>query len=266
MVPIVVSLLLLVLPVPAATRTLADAAQFEAAQSEAAQLRKQIDSETSKSTNLLEGLAADLTQLRQHLHVDAASFLELGSAPVKSSTGKLTLAKAGAKKRPLDFQVAAAKMSTLGSAQMPAMLGLVRGMYDSWKEKIGVANKAEKAAKKTFEKTIADLEQTKKKAGANVECLKTYNNIENYWKRQRSISHRQYHTALKIMHAGMDKFKMVGNAMESAVEGKKLSAPEIKAILPPDVVFLQFSSWASTASSELQQSLYANKHEVPEID
>ena len=33
--------------------------------------------------------------------------------------------------------------------------------------------------------------------------IATYDRIENYWKRQRSISHRQYHTALKIMHSGI---------------------------------------------------------------
>merc|ERR1719272_2812463 len=107
------------------------------------------------------------------------------------------------------------------TAQMPAMLGLVEGMYDAWKDKIGVANKAEQKAKKTFDSTIQGLESKKKACGKDKDAMETYDKIERYWQRQREISHRQYHTALKLMHSGMEKFKMVGSAMKDAVAGKK---------------------------------------------
>ena len=72
-------------------------------------------------------------------------------------------------------------------------------------------------AKKTAEVKSLKFNDTTDIAG-------TYDRIERYWKRQRAISHRQYHTALKIMHAGMQKFKAVSAAMENAIAGKKPSA------------------------------------------
>merc|ERR1719174_872279 len=126
---------------------------------------------------------------------------------------------------------------------MPAMLGLLTGMYDSWKDKIGDANKKEQEQKKAFEKNMKDLEAKKALHKDSKDAMDTYDRIEKYWKRQRSISHRQYHTALKIMHSGMQKFKAVSGAMSNAIAGKKPSAKDLQAVgmAMPDVMLVQLS-------------------------
>jgi len=85
------------------------------------------------------------------------------------------------------------------------------------------------------------LNQKKSEVKSNANATATYDRIEKYWKRQREISHRQYHTALKIMHSGMTKFKAVEQAMQDAVAGKKPSAQDMQVIgmSAPEVVFLQ---------------------------
>merc|ERR1740133_405307 len=130
----------------------------------------------------------------------------------------------------------------MANMQMGApMLGLLDGMYENWKEKIGEANKKEHEQKVSFDKTIADLEVKKAKSKDSKDGAETYDRIEKYWKRQRSISHRQYHTALKIMHSGMQKFKGVAAVMSHAVAGKKPTAQDLQTVglAMPDVVFLQ---------------------------
>merc|ERR1712216_183795 len=84
----------------------------------------------------------------------------------------------------------------------------------------------------------------------------TYDRIEKYWKRQRAISHRQYHTALKIMHSGMQKFKAVSTAMDHAIKGKKPTAKDLQTVgmAMPDVVLLQvqeLTRWSKHASEDL---------------
>merc|ERR1719262_741218 len=114
-------------------------------------------------------------------------------------------------------------------------------MYDTWKDKIGEANKREQEQKKEFDEQISGLEAKKAKYKNDANATKTYDTIEKYWKKQRSISHRQYHTSLKIMHAGMVKFKAVQGAMQDAVEGKKPTEKDFRAIgmVEPMVVLLQ---------------------------
>merc|ERR1719311_673985 len=149
--------------------------------------------------------------------------------PVKAVVAKHADKKA-AEKPKFDPTAAVAQMDKMGPEQMPAMLGLLKGMYSSWKDKIGTANKREKEEKKKL----------KYKGDAN--ATKTYDNIEKYWKRQRDIAHRQYHTVLKLAHAGMEKFKTVMGAMQAAVDGKKPNAETMKKVESmemPDVVFLQ---------------------------
>merc|ERR1719436_1739318 len=122
---------------------------------------------------------------------------------------------------------------------MPAMIVLINGLYASYKEKIAACNRREKDQKREYDATIREMEMKKQLHDAS--AAETYNNIEKYWTRQRAISHRQYHTALKIMHAGMQKFKSVAAAMADAVAGKKPSAKDLRTIglVVPEVVFLQ---------------------------
>jgi hypothetical protein len=154
-------------------------------------------------------------------------------------------------------------LSKVGKASLPAMLGLVSEVYDGWKEKIGSANKHEKEQKKEFDATLQELEMKKNdnahKGDAN--WTETYDKIEKYWSLQRKIAHRQYHTVLKIAHAGMDKFKTVMHAMQSAIDSKKPDPKTMKKLQSmemPEVVLLQkvesLTRWSHDAISLLHDA------------
>jgi len=165
--------------------------------------------------------------------------------------------KAPLRKKGMDATTAVKEMNKLKPGQMAPMLGLLTGMYDSWKEKIGEANTHEQEQKKAYDTTIKDLEGKKAQFKGSKDAQDTYDRIEKYWKRQRSISHRQYHTALKIMHSGMQKFKAVSGAMSDAIAGKKPTAKDLQTVglAMPEVVFLQIqhlAAWTQGASEDLR--------------
>merc|ERR1719420_2137631 len=115
-------------------------------------------------------------------------------------------------------------------------------MYGSWKDKIGDANRREKEEKKAFDSNMRDLETKKAKNKDDAGWVKTFDRVERYRKLQRSIAHRQYHTVLKIAHAGMAKFRTVMGAMESAIDEGKPSKEQLKKLQSmevPEVVLLQ---------------------------
>jgi hypothetical protein len=203
----------------------------------------------ASAVSLLQDLETDLSHISKVLgaptHV--ASLMQLESAPASSAAPK-------AHKKGIDAAAAVKQMAKLKPEQMPAMLGLITGMYDSWKDKIGEANKHEQEQKKAFEKTVSDLEAKKAMYKDSKDAIATYDRIETYWKRQRSIAHRQYHTALKIMHSGMQKFKSVSAAMQHAIAGKKPTAKDLQTVgmAMPDVVLLQ--TWTKTASQEISHA------------
>merc|ERR550514_2362978 len=141
------------------------------------------------------------------------------------------------------------------------MLGLLKGMYASWKSKISAANKNEEVEKHKFEVEEASVERKKKLFKGDQNATKTYEGIENYWKKQRALSHKQYHTSLKLMHSGMEKFKTMIGAMQGAIDGKKPNKQTLEAIgmMEPEVVLLQkqvkgLANWAKGASSILRDS------------
>jgi len=256
--------LLVLCTLPAATHQLTFAAEQTELSSELSAQRTFAD-----SANLLHALEADMAHLAQAFHGprSPAALVQLQS---ELSTAPVAAAAVAAKpkvqkKKSMDATTALKamdKMDKLSPGQMAPMLGLLGGMYDSWKEKIGEANKHEQDQKAVFEKTISDLEAKKTKADGSKGALDTYDRIEAYWKRQRSISHRQYHTALKIMHSGMQKFKSVSSAMKDAIDGKKPSAKDLQAVgmAMPDVVFLQtevreLAVWTQTASEDVHTAL-----------
>jgi len=196
------------------------------------------------------------------------SFLQLAVADSPAATkGKpvkavaKTADKKAAQKPKFNPEDAVAQMDKMGPEQMPAMLGLLKGMYGSWKDKIGTANKREKEEKKDFDAEIKNLEEKKKRFKGDANATKTYDNIEKYWRRQRSIAHRQYHTVLKIAHGGMEKFKSVMHAMQAAVDGKKPDEKTMKAVQSmemPEVVLLQqvesLTRWTRGAMSGLRDA------------
>lgn len=175
---------------------------------------------------------------------------------------KALLAKSTSNAQAFSTQNALESMKGMGVAQMPAMLGLMKGMYANWKDKISMANKKEQDQKKSFEAEIARLEEKKRGYKGDVNATKMYDNMENYWKKQRNLAHRQYHTSLKLMHAGMEKMKVMIGAMGDAVAGKKPTKKEmakVEQMMPPEVVFLQrqvklFAAWAKGATSMLRDA------------
>jgi len=222
-------------------------------------------------TGLLDSLEADVAHLWKALHGSrsTASLVQLASdlKSVNASQPAKAVAKVSAKvalrkKKGIDATTAVKEMNNLkGGLQAtgPAMLGLLTGMYDSWKEKIGEANKREHEQKAEFDKTIKGLEAKKAMYKSNdTDAIATYDRIEKYWKRQRSISHRQYHTALKIMHGGMQKFKAVSGAMEHAIAGKKPNAKDLQTVglAMPDVMLLQ--QWTETARKSLRDARWTS--------
>jgi len=206
-----------------------------------------------ETAQTLQGLAGDLDRLRESISfVGAESLVQTGSAGFSLQRSPVTQQHVHALGPPLDDNTAATQNE--GTKGMLPMVGLLKGMYDSWKEKIGQANKHEQEQKQFYEKTMANLEAKKAKAGGDSNATETYDRIEKYWKRQREISHRQYHTALKIMHSGMERFKSVEKAMANAVAGKKPTASDLRSIgmQAPEVVLLQqgvvaLSAWVKHA-------------------
>jgi len=205
------------------------------------------------AVGFLDSIQHDIGRLWTALHGShgsRASLVQLSSR----LKAKPAVANSPHKKR-MDAATAVKEMAKLKPAQMPAMLGLLTGMYDSWKDKIGDANKKEQEQKKAFEKNMKDLEAKKALHKDSKDAMDTYDRIEKYWKRQRSISHRQYHTALKIMHSGMQKFKAVSGAMSSAIAGKKPSTKDLQAVgmAMPDVVLLQsdLAVWTEDATNDI---------------
>lgn len=243
--------LLTLCALPAVTHQLA----YSSLQSTELAAEKSADSTFAGARSLLDTLQADITHLEEALRGPRArSLVQLTSetAP-QAHAGD----KAPAHKK-IDATTAVQEMAKLKPNQMAPMLGLLTGMYDSWKDKIGEANKHEAEQKKEYEKTIAGLEKKKAQYKDNKDAQATYDRIEKYWKRQRSIAHRQYHTALKIMHSGMQKFKAVSQAMDHAVHGKKPTAEDLRTVgmAMPDVVFLQtqvqrLAVWTQGAKNDL---------------
>jgi len=228
--------------------------------------------------DLIEDMNRDLVRMKSKLG-GVQSFLQLSvvdspdaskgkpKGPAVKAAAKSTATKSAMAaddkqlKKAFDAEAAVKQMDKLGPAQMPAMLGLLKGMYSSWKDKIGSANKREKDEKKDFSSEIADLELKKRKYKDDANATKTYDGIEKYWKRQREIAHRQYHTVLKIAHGGMDKFKTVMSAMEGAIASKKPSAElakKMQSMDMPEVVLLQkvetLQRWARGAVSQLRDA------------
>lgn len=215
-------------------------------------------------SDLIDQMHDDLVKMNKRLG-GMRSFLQVGVVDSHSSS------KDGKSKhrKPFDAQAVVQQMDSLdqmGNAKLPAMLGLVTEMYGGWKEKIGVANKREKEEKTEFDATIKDLELKKKKSATgdakfDANSTKTYDKIEKYWRLQRNIAHRQYHTMLKLAHAGMAKFKTVMNAMQAAVDSKKpdpATLKKVQAMEMPEVVLLQtvesLTHWAHNTISLLRDA------------
>lgn len=145
-------------------------------------------------------------------------------------------------------------------AQLPAMTGVMEAMEKDWKKKISVANREEKDEKKKFAATVKALDAKAKtwdpKLGKN-----DYTMIENYFKRQRALAHKQYHNLLKIAHAGIERFQSTLRAMKEAQAGKPLDSKAAA------VLHLSTTPTAAGGAGETPEVvLLAIAHQVRSVD
>lgn len=236
----------------------------ELAELQMVQRAVQLDQHEEKQ--FLGGLIADLDRFQDALggKHKPSSLLQLVGAPAQHGEKPTANLAAAVKKQPkkdFDINSVVTQMNQMGVNQMAPMASLIRSMYDEWKAKIGEANKKEKEQKKNFDQNIRELEEKKKAAHGDKGSVATYDMMENYWKKQRALAHRQYHTSLKIMHSGMEKFKSVSNALQDASEGKKPSASDLRTLgVEPEVVLLQTSVrdlavWSQSAGRTLRGAM-----------
>jgi len=147
--------------------------------------------------------------------------------------------------------------------KLAVMVGMLGSMYDTMKERIGKANKAEKKAKADFDVKIADLEGKKKLAESKGQKIDdTYDRIEKYWKKQRALSHKQYHNLLKLTHSGMSRFEKLLHMGKDAQAGKPLDKKEMQEVKVgmPTVVLLQTNYAMQTEIPSLIQWIHQTEH------
>jgi len=217
--------------------------------------REAADASTEAAV-FLGNTLGDVAKLRKALLWAGEAFVQLDSklalaAKNQTAPASMTAPKPSQKKTVLSkgkAAVASDKKAVdlvkqeMEKLQMPSTLGLVKSMYNSWKGKIAEANKYEQAGKAKFEKKIEELEARKRKEKGNKHALAESEQVEKYIKKQRELAKRQYHTTLKMMHGGMEKFKTVIAATDDAAAGKEPTGAQVKALgqlVPPEVVFLQ---------------------------
>merc|ERR550514_1908832 len=112
------------------------------------------------------------------------------------------------------------------------MLEMLKGLYQTGRERIAELNKREKQSKERF----ANFEKKHKTRMAKFEdehmnhkmsdemyknCTRDENRMYAYWPKVREREHRQYHNMLKLQHATMQREKVMIDMYE-----KTISAPE----------------------------------------
>jgi len=160
---------------------------------------------------------------------------------------------------------------------LPA-LAMLKGLYESGKERITQLNAKEKQSKQRFEvqqkehlARLATIEARFKNHTLSEEFrtneTRDENRIFNYWAKVRERQHRQFHTSLKIQHGTMQKEKMMIDAYEKTIAGTANKAEVRKEIAKvsgvPEVVFLQVA-WRSAAKyfSDALSQVRAAKEEL----
>merc|ERR1719252_201227 len=136
-------------------------------------------------------------------------------------------------------------------ADLVPALAMLKGLYEDGKDRIAKLNAREKKYKQQF----ADKEAEHNRRMARIESrfknhtlsaefrtneTRDENRLWNYWDRVRERQHKQYHTALKIQHATLEKVKKMIDMYEKTIAGKTDEAKkELRKVAPPEIVFLQ---------------------------
>merc|ERR1719327_21955 len=234
------------------------------------------------------------------------SSLQLAAAP---STGKKAAAtKPAAKAEPAAAKPAAKAESTKPAAKAPAapsvdmskiaamaglgerakgnpaalapMLAMLKGLYESGRDRIAEMNKREKQSKARFagfekehEKKLAHIQQELKDHKISAEFANNSTESENrlyaYWPRCREREHRQFHNMLKIQHATMEKEKMMIDMYEKTMKGAATQEVQRKLAQVsqqvPEVVLSQVQASVSHFCKEALVEVAQARGELEEV-
>eukprot|EP00448_Togula_jolla_P005298 CAMPEP_0170620148 /NCGR_PEP_ID=MMETSP0224-20130122/27902_1 /TAXON_ID=285029 /ORGANISM="Togula jolla, Strain CCCM 725" /LENGTH=276 /DNA_ID=CAMNT_0010946299 /DNA_START=58 /DNA_END=888 /DNA_ORIENTATION=+ len=208
----------------------------------------------------------ELHQLEAFAAAPAAGLLQLDATPEDHAAQKAAAAKRQ--------DVMAATKNLAGKAMLEPALGMLRGLYEDQKSRIGDINAREQKSKdrfaeqeKTHEAKVAHLKELLDNKKISTEF---YNNstkeeerIFSYWRRCRERSHKQFHTQLKITHGLMEKEKGMMKAYDKAIADKAPSAEGAKEFakarqqVAPEIVLLQqaVESFCHRSLAEVQEGL-----------
>lgn len=201
-----------------------------------------------------------------------------------------------------------AKLGKLGKGIMnqvalAPMLGMLKGLYEQGRERIGELNKREKEQKGKWEKHVAEhkhrLEEIERKFGNHssnssngtlkhhvneshikgaerevfrVNETKEADRMFSYWERCHNRQHKQYHNMLKIQHITMQREKQMidmyekvlnGTAAEKSQVGHKLRQMTGGGESAPEVVLL---STAQSVAKFCRSTFVELKTEEGELD
>ena len=133
--------------------------------------------------------------------------------------------------------------------QLPLMLGLLSDMYDRFKQNIARSNELEQKSKKQFDDNMTRYKTWPESWKKD----KAMNRMYEHWQLSRKLSHRHYHTMLKVAHAGMTRIKAAMDMMEKAIKGDALSPDQLASLKAqePEVVLLGLADLIHRAQSAM---------------
>nr|ABI14294.1 unknown [Pfiesteria piscicida] len=198
------------------------------------------------------GLEADLEKLR----AAAAAVAAAAPAPEQKVHRKSPLAGLKLNLNPKNTQ------------DLVPALGMLKGLYEDGKARIGQLNAREKDLKGKYDLKKAEhdrrlqaIEARFKNHTLSAEWraneTRDENRLWNYWERVRERQHKQYHTSLKIQHGTLEKVKTMIDMYEKTISGKADKAKFAKQLKKvgggslPDIVFLQDAQTATIRSATM---------------
>jgi len=130
-----------------------------------------------------------------------------------------------------------ANVKSMPKEQMPVMLSFLKGMYDKFKTNIADANRHEQKNKKEYQEYMARWNSQPESYRNDTAMI----HVMQYWTKHKEIQHRQFHNALKLSHASMERVKWAMNMMEQAIAGEKPATKDLQRLQDtmPDVEFMQ---------------------------
>lgn len=185
--------------------------------------------------------------------------LQLQEAAAPANATQVMSAKPGHKPGEKHFNPLAGIKMNLNPktpADLIPALGMLKGLYEDGKERIGKLNAREKESKEAFaikqathDARMAVINAKVKNSTLSKEFGENETRDESrlwtYWEHVRERQHRQYHTSLKIQHSTLTKEKQMIDVYEKTISGKENKKQLVKEFrkvggsVAPEVVFLQ---------------------------